>query len=62
MKEFNMNPELYRKFRADLLGWCAFYRAYSANECATVGKVAHRAIRRQMAHLRQAYFVGNITY
>jgi len=60
--DYRMSQELYRKFRVDLLEWCAFYRAYSANECATVGKVAHRAIRRQMAHLRQAYFIGDITY
>jgi hypothetical protein len=57
-----MSQALYSKFRADLLEWCRFYRAYSANECPTVGRVAHRAIRRQMAHLRQSYFVGNITY
>jgi len=62
MIPYKMSPELYSKFRTDLLGWCAFYRAMAKDECAIVGGVAHRAIRRQMAHLRQAYFVGNITY
>jgi len=62
MKEFNMNPELYRKFRADLLAWCAYYRNVAKTECRITGKVATRALRGQMAHLRQAYFVGDITY
>jgi len=62
MKEFDMNPELYRKFRADLLAWCAHYRAIARNDSEIVGNVATRAIRKQMAHLRQAYFVGNIAY
>ena len=62
MKEFNMNPELYRKFRADLLGWCAHYRAIAKNDCEIVGNVASRALRQQMCHLRQSYYVGNITY
>ncbi len=62
MKDFNMNPELYRKFRADLLEWCAHYRAIAKNDCEIVGKAATRALRRQMAHLRQAYFIGDITY
>lgn len=59
---YHMSRELYSKFRADLLEWCRFYRSITILDCETVGKVGHRAIRRQMRHLRQAYFVGNITY
>ena len=57
-----MSQALYRKFRADLLEWCAHYRAMTRNDCEIVGRVGHDAIRRQMAHLRQSYFVGNIYY
>jgi len=57
-----MSQALYSKFRADLLEWCTFYRAMARNDCEIVGRVGHDAIRRQMAHLRQAYFIGDITY
>jgi len=60
--DYRMSQALYSKFRADLLEWCEFYRTMARNDCEVVGKVALDATRKQMAHLRQAYFIGDITY
>jgi hypothetical protein len=57
-----MRPELYRKFRRDLLEWCREYRELESLEYSRVGTIGRRAIRKQMLRLRQAYFVGDILY
>jgi hypothetical protein len=57
-----MRPELYRKFRSDLLEWSRQYRELEELDYSIVGTIGRRAVRKQMLRLRQAYFVGNILY
>lgn len=57
-----MRPEVYRKFRSDLLEWSRQYRELEELDYSIVGTIGRRAVRKQMLRLRQAYFVGNILY